>query len=69
MHETCNICAIMLIATAGYIALAALPAGGWGKPWWLFAVGGILCGLVSIIIESIWKRRMRAYGTEEEAFD
>ncbi len=59
---------IMLAATAGYIALSQLTSG-WGNHWWIFAVGGILCGISSIVIEFSWKRKMRNLGTEEEALE
>ena len=41
--------AIMLAATAIYVALG-LTRGAWGTAWWLFAVGGILCGVVSVAL-------------------
>lgn len=41
---------IMLVATAIYVALG-LRFGNWGaENCWLFAVGGILCGIVSIVL-------------------
>ena len=36
---------IMLAATAIYVGLGC-SKGFWGQAWWLFPVGGILCGLV-----------------------
>ena len=38
---------IMTVATAAYIGLSAA-TGGWGDLWWLFAVGGVLCGALTI---------------------
>ena len=40
---------IMLAATAIYVSLG-LYGGGWGRHIWLFAVGGIGCAVVSIIL-------------------
>lgn len=40
---------IMLTATAIYVGLG-FAKSAWGTAWWLFAVGGILCGLVSIAL-------------------
>ena len=40
---------IMLLATAVYVGLG-LTRNAWGNAWWLFAVGGILCGVVSVAL-------------------
>ena len=40
---------VMLLATAAYVGLG-LSMDLWGKVWWLFPVGGILCGVVQIAI-------------------
>ena len=40
---------IMLPATAVYVGLG-LTRNAWGTAWWLFAVGGILCGVVSVAL-------------------
>ena len=40
---------IMTVATAAYVGLSAA-TGGWGDLWWLFAVGGILCGAFAILM-------------------
>lgn len=40
---------IMLTATAIYVGLG-FAKSAWGTAWWLFAVGGILCGVVSIAL-------------------
>ena len=40
---------IMLLATAVYVGLG-LTRNAWGAAWWLFAVGGILCGVVSVAL-------------------
>lgn len=40
---------IMLLATAVYVGLG-LTRGLWGTAWWVFAVGGILCGAVSVAL-------------------
>ena len=40
---------IMLLATAVYVALG-FTRGAWGTAWWVFPVGGILCGVVSIVL-------------------
>ena len=40
---------IMLLATAVYVGLG-LTRNAWGTAWWLFAVGGILCGVVSVAL-------------------
>ncbi len=40
---------IMLLATAVYVGLG-LAKGLWGTAWWVFAVGGILCGVVSVAL-------------------
>ena len=41
---------IMLLATAVYVGLG-LTRNAWGTAWWLFAVGGILCGVVSVALD------------------
>lgn len=41
--------AIMLLATAVYVALG-FTKGAWGTAWWVFPVGGILCGVVSTVL-------------------
>ena len=40
---------IMLLATAVYVGLG-LTRDAWSTAWWLFAVGGILCGVVSVVL-------------------
>lgn len=40
---------IMLLATAVYVGLG-FALGAWKTAWWLFAVGGVLCGVVSVIL-------------------
>jgi len=40
---------IMLLATAIYVALG-FTRDSWGTSWWVFPVGGILCGVVSIVL-------------------
>mgnify|MGYP002639812456 CR=1 FL=1 len=40
---------LMTLATAAYVGLSAA-TGGWDRWWWLFAVGGILCGVVSMVL-------------------
>ena len=40
---------IMLIATAIYVGLG-FTRGSWGTSWWVFPVGGILCGISSVIL-------------------
>ena len=42
--------ALMLTATAVYVGLG-LALDLWRTAWWLFAVGGILCGLVHVILD------------------
>jgi len=37
---------IMLLATAVYVALG-FARNAWGTAWWVFPVGGILCGVLS----------------------
>ncbi len=41
--------AIMLIATAIYVGLG-FTRNAWGTAWWLYPVGGILCGVVSVAL-------------------
>ena len=41
--------AIMLLATAVYVALG-FARNAWGTAWWVFPVGGILCGALSVIL-------------------
>lgn len=41
--------AIMLLATAVYVGLG-LARGLWHSAWWVFAVGGILCGVASVVL-------------------
>ncbi|MGM9607705.1 MAG: helix-turn-helix domain-containing protein [Oscillospiraceae bacterium] len=41
---------IMLAVTAIYVGLG-LAKNLWGTAWWVFAVGGILCGVVAIILD------------------
>lgn len=46
-----TICAvIMIVATAVYVGLG-LALNLWGSAWWVFAVGGILCGAVAVILD------------------
>lgn len=40
---------IMLIATAIFVGLG-FTKGAWGTAWWVFPVGGILCGVVSVAL-------------------
>lgn len=40
---------LMTITTAAYVGFSAV-TDGWDRFWWLFAVGGILCGVVSLIL-------------------
>lgn len=40
---------IMLIATAIFVALG-FTRNTWDTSWWVFPVGGILCGVVSVIL-------------------
>lgn len=40
---------IMLLATAVYVGLG-LSRNMWGTAWWVFAVGGILCGVASLLL-------------------
>ena len=40
---------IMLLATAIYVALG-FTRGSWGTSWWVFPIGGILCGIVSVVL-------------------
>ena len=42
--------ALMLTVTAVYVGLG-LALDLWGTAWWLFAVGGILCGLVCVVLD------------------
>lgn len=42
--------AIMITATAIYVGLG-LALDLWRTAWWLFAVGGILCGLVHVLLD------------------
>ena len=47
---TGTICGVlMLSATAVYVGLG-LSLGLWRQAWWLFAVGGILCAVVSVAL-------------------
>lgn len=41
--------AVMLLSTAIYVGLG-FTRNAWGTAWWVFAVGGILCGVVSIAL-------------------
>lgn len=41
---------IMLLATAIYVGLG-FTRGAWGTAWWVFPVGGILCGAVSMVLD------------------
>ena len=42
--------AMMLLATAIYVGLG-LALDLWRTAWWVFAVGGILCGVVSVVLD------------------
>ena len=42
--------AMMMVVTAIYVGLG-LSLGLWRTTWWLFAVGGILCAVVSIVLD------------------
>lgn len=54
------ICAvIMLLATAAYIALSARDGSG-GSSWWVFAVGGIGCGIAAIMVNAVYDRKIKA---------
>ena len=45
-----TVCAvIMLLATAIYVGLG-LALDLWGRAWWVFAVGGILCGVAAVAL-------------------
>lgn len=41
---------LMLLATAAYVGLG-LTRDMWRTAWWLFAVAGILCGVVSVVLD------------------
>lgn len=41
---------IMIVATALYIGVSAA-TDGWGIYWWIFPVGGLLCGAASIFLD------------------
>lgn len=41
---------LMLLVTALYVGLG-LTQGAWGTAWWVFAVGGILCGAVCVALD------------------
>jgi len=41
---------IMLAATAIYL-LRGFTASAWGTAWWVFPVGGVLCGAVNVILD------------------
>lgn len=46
-----RICGVlMVLVTAVYVGLG-LALYMWATAWWLFAVGGILCGVVSIVLD------------------
>ena len=40
---------VMLLATAVYVRLG-LALDLWSRAWWVFAVAGILCGVVCIVL-------------------
>ena len=42
--------AMMTVVTAVYVGLG-LSLDLWRTTWWIFAVGGILCGVVSIVLD------------------
>lgn len=42
--------AMMLLATAVYVGLG-LTRDLWSTAWWIFAVGGILCGVVAVVLD------------------
>ena len=47
----CTICGILMVSvTALYVGLG-LALDLWGTAWWVFAVGGILCGVVNIALD------------------
>lgn len=50
---------IMLLTTALYVILAAADGGkaAWGSLWWLFAVGGILCGVAVLVLDAVAQHR------------
>lgn len=41
---------IMLLAAAGYVGLG-FTQSAWKTAWWVFPVGGILCGAVSMLLD------------------
>lgn len=55
---------IMMIATAVFITLSA-KTGDWGNNWWIFAVGGILCGVTCIVINFIVTQKIKSKVKEE----
>lgn len=59
----CGLC--MLTATAIYVTMG-LRNRSWNQDSWLFAVGGICCGIIAIVVEMIYDRRIKAALKEEE---
>lgn len=45
------ICGAMMTLCAAVYVGAGLALGLWHTAWWVFAVGGILCGVVSILLD------------------
>lgn len=48
IHTICTI--LMVLVSALYVGLG-LALHLWGTAWWIFAVGGILCGVVNIALD------------------
>lgn len=61
-----TLCAVIMMgATALYISIAA-PSGQWGELYWPFAVGGVLCGISSVIVEFVYGRRVRTLKEQQQ---
>lgn len=54
---------IMLTATALFLVLGFLK-GLWHPGWIVFVIGGIACGIVNVVVESVWGKAKEADETE-----
>lgn len=55
---------IMLTATALYLVLGFLQ-GLWHPGWIVFPIGGIACGIVNVVMESVWGKAAQPEDTNE----
>lgn len=50
------LCSLIMLGAAGLFFLLGVFGGMWHPAWVLFPLGGILCGIISVILEAIAKK-------------